>query len=99
MVRGRGYVKSKADLEQVVLKTDQRGTPVLLRDVASVALGPEMRRGIADLDGRGESVGGIVVMRHAENARDVIARVKARLKELEPSLPAGVRIADDLRPL
>ena len=92
MVRGRGYVKSKADLEQVVLKTDQRGTPVLLRDVASVAIGPEMRRGIADLDGLGESVGGIVVMRHAENAREVIQRVKARLKELEPSLPAGVRI-------
>ena len=70
MVRGRGYVKSKDDLEQVVLKTDQRGTPVLLRDVASVALGPEMRRGIADLDGLGESVGGIVVMRHArERAR------------------------------
>ena len=91
MVRGRGYVKSKADLEQVVLKTDERGTPVLLRDVASVALGPEMRRGIADLDGAGEAVGGIVVMRHGENARDVIARVKARMKELEPSLPAGVR--------
>ncbi len=92
MVRGRGYVKSKDDLDQVVLKTDQRGTPVLLRDVASVALGPEMRRGIADLDGLGESVGGIVVMRHAENAREVIARVKARLKEVEPSLPPGVRI-------
>ena len=92
MVRGRGYVKSKADLEQVVLKTDERGTPVLLRDVASVAIGPEMRRGIADLDGAGEAVGGIIVMRHAENARDVIARVKERIKELEPSLPKGVRI-------
>jgi Cu(I)/Ag(I) efflux system membrane protein CusA/SilA len=92
MVRGRGYVKSKGDLDQVVLKTDERGTPVLLRDVASVSIGPEMRRGIADLDGLGESVGGIVVMRHAENARDVIDRVKTRLKELEPSLPKGVRI-------
>jgi Cu(I)/Ag(I) efflux system membrane protein CusA/SilA len=92
MVRGRGYVKSKNDLDQVVLKTDERGTPVLLRDVASVSIGPEMRRGVADLDGQGESVGGIVVMRHAENARDVIARVKERLKELEPSLPQGVRI-------
>ena len=92
MVRGRGYVKSTADLEQVVLKTDNRGTPVLLRDVGTVALGPEMRRGISDLDGKGDAVGGIVVMRHAENARDVIARVKERLKELEPSLPKGVRI-------
>jgi len=92
MVRGRGYVKSKSDLDQVVLKTDERGTPVLLRDVASVSIGPEMRRGVADLDGQGESVGGIVVMRHAENAREVIARVKERLKELEPSLPKGVRI-------
>jgi len=91
MVRGRGYVKSKGDLEQIVLKTDARGTPVLLRDVANVALGPEMRRGVADLDGTGEAVGGIIVMRHAENARDVIARVKTRLKELEPSLPTGVR--------
>jgi Cu(I)/Ag(I) efflux system membrane protein CusA/SilA len=91
MVRGRGYVKSKDDLEQVVLKTDARGTPVLLRDVASVAIGPEMRRGVSDLDGRGDAVGGIVVMRHNENARDVIARVKARLKELESSLPKGVR--------
>jgi Cu(I)/Ag(I) efflux system membrane protein CusA/SilA len=92
MVRGRGYVTSKGDLDQVVLKTDARGTPVLLRDVASVSIGPEMRRGVADLDGQGESVGGIVVMRHAENARAVIARVKERLKELEPSLPQGVRI-------
>ena len=92
MVRGRGYVKSTADLEQVVLKTDNRGTPVLLRDVGTVALGPEIRRGIADLDGKGDVVGGIVVMRHAENAQAVIARVKARLKELEPSLPKGVRV-------
>jgi copper/silver efflux system protein len=91
MVRGRGYVRSRADLESVVLKTDARGTPVLLRDVASVAIGPEMRRGVADLNGTGESVGGIVVMRHGENAREVISRVKARLKDLEPSLPKGVR--------
>ncbi len=92
MVRGRGYVKSTADLDQIVLKTDNRGTPVLLRDVGTVTLGPEMRRGISDLDGKGDTVGGIVVMRHAENARDVIARVRDRLKELEPSLPKGVRI-------
>ncbi len=92
MVRGRGYVRSKEDLEKIVLKTDDRGTPVLLRDVGSVALGPEMRRGVADLDGLGNSVGGIIVMRHGENARDVIARVKTRLTELQPSLPKGVRV-------
>jgi Cu(I)/Ag(I) efflux system membrane protein CusA/SilA len=92
MVRGRGYVKSAADLEQIVLKTDERGTPVLLRDVGHVSLGPELRRGVTDLDGRGDVVGGIVVMRHGENARAVIERVKDRLREVEPSLPAGVRI-------
>jgi Cu(I)/Ag(I) efflux system membrane protein CusA/SilA len=92
MVRGRGYLKSKADLESTVLKTDANGTPVLLGDVASVTLGPEIRRGVADLDGRGDVVGGIVVMRHGENARAVIDRVKARLEEMKPSLPAGVKI-------
>jgi Cu(I)/Ag(I) efflux system membrane protein CusA/SilA len=92
MVRGRGYVRSKEDLEQIVLKTDDRGTPVLLRDVGTVVLGPEMRRGVADLDGLGNSVGGIIVMRHGENARDVITRIKTRLAELQPSLPKGVRV-------
>ncbi len=92
MVRGRGYVRSKEDLEKIVLKTDERGTPVLLRDVGDVALGPEIRRGVSDLDGQGDSVGGIVVMRHGENARAVIERVRERLKEVEPSLPKGVRI-------
>ena len=92
MVRGRGYVRSTADLEQTVLRASAQGTPVLLRDVAQVAVGPEMRRGVGDLDGLGDTVGGIVVMRHGENARDVIGRVRARLKELEPSLPAGVRV-------
>src|SRR6185503_6325929 len=92
MVRGRGYVRSREDLETVVLKTDARGTPVLLRDVGQVALGPEIRRGVSDLDGLGDTVGGIVVMRHGENARDVIRRVRERLREIEPSLPKGVRI-------
>ncbi len=92
MVRGRGYVRSKEDLEKIVLKTDERGTPVLLRDVASVEIGPEMRRGVSDFDGRGDAVGGIVVMRQGENARDVIARVKALIKDIGPSLPKGVRI-------
>ncbi len=92
MVRGRGYVKDKRDLEQIVLKTDERGTPVLVRDVGSVALGPEIRRGVSDLDGEGDAVGGIVVMRHGENAREVIRRVKERLEEVKPSLPPGVRV-------
>ena len=92
MVRGRGYVKSREDLEQIVLRATPGGTPVLLRDVATVAIGPELRRGVADLDGLGDTVGGIVVMRHGENARAVIERVRQRLKEVEPSLPAGVRI-------
>jgi Cu(I)/Ag(I) efflux system membrane protein CusA/SilA len=92
MVRGRGYVRSKEDLEKVVLKTDERGTPVLVRDVGTVSLGPEMRRGVSDLNGQGDAVGGIIVMRHGENARDVIERVKARIKDVEPSLPKGVRI-------
>ena len=92
MVRGRGYVRSKEDLEQVVLKTDEHGTPVLLRDVADVAVGPEIRRGVSDYNGLGDTVGGIVVLRHGENARAVIARVRERLEEIRPSLPKGVRI-------
>ena len=92
MVRGRGYVKTKEDLEAVVLKTDVQGTPVLVRDVAWVALGPELRRGVSDLDGRGDVAGGVVVMRHGENALAVIERVKARMEEIKPSLPAGVKV-------
>jgi Cu(I)/Ag(I) efflux system membrane protein CusA/SilA len=92
MVRGHGYVKSEQDLEQVVLRTNNMGTPVLLRDVARVERGPEIRRGVADLDGRGDVVGGIIVMRHGENADKVIHRVKEKLRELEPSLPEGVKV-------
>ena len=91
MVRGRGYVKSIADLEKLVLKTDG-GTPVQVKDVATVALGPEMRRGIADYNGEGDVVAGIVVMRQGENALAVIERVKAKLKDLRASLPAGVDV-------
>jgi Cu(I)/Ag(I) efflux system membrane protein CusA/SilA len=91
MVRGRGYVKSLADLEQLVLKTEG-GTPIKVKDVAQVTLGPEMRRGVADLDGQGDVVGGIVVMRQGENALNVIERVKAKLEELKPSLPKGVEV-------
>src|SRR5574341_597139 len=91
MVRGRGYVKGISDLEQLVLRSEG-GTPVLVKDVATVSLGPEMRRGIADLDGEGDVVGGIVVMRSCENALNVIERVKAKLAEVQPSLPAGVKV-------
>jgi copper/silver efflux system protein len=94
MVRGHGYLKSEADLEQVVLKTDNLGTPVLLGDVARVERGPEIRRGVADLDGTGDVVGGIIVMRHGENADRVISRVKEKLAELEPSLPKGVKVVN-----
>jgi copper/silver efflux system protein len=92
MVRGHGYIKNEQDIEQIVVKTNDRGTPVLLRDIARVERGPEMRRGIADLDGKGDTVGGIVVMRHSENADKVIRRVKERLQELQPSLPKGVKV-------
>ncbi len=92
MVRGHGYIKNAQDIEQIVVKTNDRGTPVLLRDIARVERGPEMRRGVADLDGKGDTVGGIVVMRHGENADKVIRRVKERLQELRPSLPKGVKV-------
>jgi len=92
MVRGRGYIKELADIEQVVLSTDGKGVPLRIKDLGHVTLGPELRRGIAELDGRGEVTGGIVVMRHGENALNVIARVKDRLHQLAPSLPAGVRV-------
>ncbi len=92
MVRARGYIRSISDLEEIVVKTDERGTPVRLRDVAEIQLGPEIRRGIAELDGRGEVAAGIVIMRHGENAMNVIRRVKERLKAIEPTLPQGVKI-------
>lgn len=92
MVRGRGYLKSVADLERVSLGASDAGTPIRVGDVAQVRLGPELRRGVAELDGRGEVVGGIVVMRFGENALNVIERVKAKLTEVQPSFPAGIRI-------
>ncbi len=92
MVRGRGYARSLEDFEQVVVKATPGGVPVLLRDVARLELGPEIRRGVADLDGTGEAVGGIVVMRHGENALNVIRAVKQRIEDLGPSLPDGVEI-------
>jgi len=92
MVRGRGYVRTKRDLESVPLTVDAAGVPVRVADVAEVRLGPAPRRGFADLAGRGEVVGGIVVMRYGENALEVIDRVKARLAEVERSLPEGVEV-------
>ncbi len=92
MIRGRGYIKSSADIEKIAVGANANGTPILLRDVASVSLGPDMRRGIAELDGKGETVGGVVIMRYGQDVPEVIARVKAKLKEIEPSLPKGVKV-------
>ncbi|MDR7335873.1 MAG: efflux RND transporter permease subunit [Roseateles sp.] len=93
MVRSRGFLKSLDDFRTIPLKV-VGATPVLLRDVAFVQVGPEMRRGVAELDGQGEVTGGIVVMRSGKNARSVIAAVKARLEALKPSLPAGVEVVE-----
>ncbi len=90
-VRGRGYVKSTTDLEQIVVKND-RGVPVLLRDVARVELAPDERRGITEVNGEGEAVTGIVLQRFGENALAVIRNVKQRLAEIAPSLPQGVSV-------
>ena len=92
MVRGLGYIQSTQDIEQIVVGSDMRGTPILLRDLAEVKLGPEMRRGLAELNGEGEVVGGIVVMRFGENARAVIERVERKLEDLKGGLPEGVEI-------
>jgi Cu(I)/Ag(I) efflux system membrane protein CusA/SilA len=92
MVRASGYIKSIKDLLQVPLLTDKNGTPVQLKDVAEVRMGPQIRRGVSDLNGQGEAVGGIIVMRFGENAQKVIDGVKAKLASLKSSLPPGVQI-------
>jgi Cu(I)/Ag(I) efflux system membrane protein CusA/SilA len=92
MVRATGYIQGLEDLQQIPLGMNDQGTPLLLSDVADIRLGPQMRRGIADLDGEGEVVGGVVVMRWGENALATIDGVKARLAELERSLPDGVEV-------
>jgi copper/silver efflux system protein len=94
MVRATGYVRSIEDLERIPVMVSPGGTPVLLRDLAEVRIGPEMRRGIGELDGEGEVVGGVIVMRSGENARETIARVKAKLAELRAGLPAGVEVVE-----
>ncbi len=91
MVRGKGYLRGKADLEQLVVKTD-KGTPVLLRDIARVELGPDERRGITELNGEGEVVSGIAVARHGQNALEVIGNIKAKIADVTAGLPEGVRI-------
>src|SRR5213593_379772 len=90
-IRGRGYIKKIEDIENIVLKVEN-GTPVYLKNVGNVHLGGDIRRGVAELDGRGEVVGGIIVMRYGENALNVIDAVKKKIEEIKPSLPAGVRI-------
>src|SRR5438876_466750 len=90
-IRGRGYIKKIEDIENIVLKVEN-GTPVYLKNVGNVHLGGDIRRGVAELDGRGEVVGGIIVMRYGENALNVIDGVKKKIEEIKPSLPEGVRI-------
>ena len=93
MVRGRGYACSVKDIENIVVGVERKtGTPILIKNIGNVILGPDIRRGVADLDGKGDVVGGIVVMRHGESALRVIDKVKAKIKEIEPSLPEGVKI-------
>jgi copper/silver efflux system protein len=92
MVRGRGYARSIEDFENIPLGVSETGSQIRIRDVGQVVTGPDLRRGLADLDGAGEVVSGIVVMRDGENALDVINRVKAKIKEIEPGFPAGVKL-------
>jgi len=94
MVRSQGYLSSVEDIETVPVVVDANGTPVLVRDLANVSIGPQMRRGIADLDGEGEVTGGVVVMRYGENALEVIKRVKQRMEALKQGLPDGVEIIE-----
>src|SRR5512137_2094742 len=92
MVRGRGYARSVADFENIVVSASESGTPIRVRDIGQVVLGPDLRRGVSDLDGTGEAVSGIIVMRQGENALDVIDRVKEKIRQIEPGLPPGVKI-------
>jgi Cu(I)/Ag(I) efflux system membrane protein CusA/SilA len=92
LIRGRGYIKSTADLENIVVGSDMRGTPVYIKNLGTVQMGGAIRRGMLDMNGEGEAVGGIVVMRYGENAKDVIDRVKEKITSLEKGLPPGVKI-------
>jgi len=92
MVRASGYLKTLEDFRQIPIKTNSFGIPVTLGDVATIQLGPEMRRGITELNGQGEIVGGVVILRAGKNARETITAVKAKLAELQQSLPKGVQV-------
>jgi Cu(I)/Ag(I) efflux system membrane protein CusA/SilA len=92
MVRGRGYIQSIQDIENIAVGVDERGTPIRIKDVAEVQIGPELRRGIAELDGEGEVAGGVVIMRYGENALTTIQGVREKLDELKAGLPDGVEI-------
>ncbi|WDD98650.1 efflux RND transporter permease subunit [Thalassomonas actiniarum] len=92
MVRASGYLKNEQDLANIPLGVNQNGTPLLLKDVAEIVIGPQMRRGIAELNGEGETVGGIIVMRFGENAQQVINGVKEKLEQLKQGLPEGVEV-------
>lgn len=91
-IRGQGYIQSKTDIENILIKNSSSGIPLTLKDVASIQIGGDIRRGSLDKDGKGEVVGGIIVMRSEANAQDVIDRVKQAIMELSPGLPEGVRI-------
>jgi len=92
MVRGLGYIRSLDDLRSIPVGADKNGTPIRLRDIAHIQIGPELRRGIAELNGEGEVAGGVVIMRYGENALATIERVREKLKELSKGLPEGVEI-------
>jgi len=91
-IRGRGYLRSVQDLENIAVTASDTGTPICIKDIGQVVLGPDLRRGVSDLNGKGDAVSGIVIMRHGQNALDVIERVKAKIREIEPGLPSGVKI-------
>jgi len=91
-IRGRGYLRSIQDLENIAVSASDTGTPIRIKDIGQVVLGPDLRRGVSDLNGKGDAVSGIVIMRHGQNALDVIERVKAKIREIEPGLPSGVKI-------
>ena len=91
-IRGRGYLRSIQDLENIAVIASDTGTPIRIKDIGQVVLGPDLRRGVSDLNGKGDAVSGIVIMRHGQNALDVIERVKAKIREIEPGLPSGVKI-------
>ena len=94
MIRVSGYIDDQDDLRNIPLRVSERGTPVLLKDVAEIRLGPELRRGIGELNGEGEAVGGVIIMRFGENALSTIEGVKAKLEVLKQSLPAGVEVIE-----